>query len=323
MGKNTSTEISLPQSVSCSITCTTEPSGSSFNRFLTFQNFAGERIRLKMTFTKISPLELEVTAFPDTTHNLQVLGSLNHRAFWDKMYLENRGGSSAISIHRMSLTVHYVKGASGTELDIPLLTNRRISRTLPAEEGEIYLTRYTIVPLRIWAGISSRAHLVARMAAQDLGKSGTSEKGYDQFGSNPKYRGMINNECSEFASWYLHEAGLTFRHGKYASFKDITATSQLETIFKDLGKYYFYHNGQKKFLHQTTQAVYTPKAGDILMRRGGGKSEHSMIMISWDATNRTAKVINGPYPVTVRTVDVHTLEKDPDNPKDFVIGRVW
>lgn len=48
-----------------------------------------------------------------------------------------------------------------------------------------------------------------------------------------------------------------------------------------------------------------------------------MILLDWNSATKIAKVINGPYPVTIRTVDIHTLEKDPDNPKDFVIGSVW
>lgn len=326
MGKNTSSEISLPQSVSMTITTKSKPASRVMSRYLTFENFKNEVIRLKIELTRKSDSSLEVTGFPDSLHNLQVLGSLNHRSYWDKVYLENRGGNTEIEIARISMTIKYVKVSGGCEKEIPLLNNRWVNRTLK-KDSRIWLSGYMASDLRKWAKLSPSAHKVARMAVADLGKSGTSDKGFDNFADNPKYKGAINNECSEFVSWYLHEAGLRFGPlpglRNISVFKNITATQKIHDIFKALKKSYAYNNAKKQFINESTGRSYTPKAGDWVGRRGGGKAEHSMIMLKWDSRKRIATVINGPYPVTLREVKVHELETRDDDPKDFIVGAVW
>lgn len=335
MGKNTSSSIRLPQSVSLTIQCTSIPQGSQFTRYLSFRDFNDNELSLMIKLTKTAPLVLEATDFPETTHNLQVLGSLNHRSYWDRIYLENKGGDSHIRIGTMSLTVHYPFLGSEYVSDIPLLDNTSINRNLAAGESKILLTPFIENHLVNYTGLNSGEHKAALLAVKDLGKSGTSDTGYDEFRDNPKYRGEINNECSEFASWYLHESKMSFpvpiqglpgipRH--INSFKDCTYSNEIHDIFKSLGRSYRYHSGLKKWVKEgNDQVQYTPKAGDYLVRRaevdGKQTGEHSMIMLKWDPANRIATVINGPYPVTLREVRIHDDEVNRN--KDFVVGSVW
>ena len=320
MQAKTSTSIKLPQSITLEIETKT-PASTNMTRKLVFENYEGRRIELSIKLDRTDTHRLEISAFPDTTHNLQVLGSLNHRSFWDKIYLRNNGGSSRIDIKRMTLIVHYHKVVGGAEKNIPLLSNTTINRVLGSGDSEVYLTPFIARRMVRYAGLTSRNHPTAVLAAKDLGKSGTSAESYDQYGKNPKYRGWISYECSEFVSWYLHETDCwkDFRNHPKTVFRDIVATSQLHAIYKSKKRSYYYHNGKKRFLNEHTEKAYTPKPGDVLIRRGNGKHEHSMIFLKWNARQKTALVIDGPYPVTLRTVDVHELETRANDQKDFVV----
>lgn len=324
MQSKTKSSIRLPQSVTLKITTNTEPS-TKLTRYLVFENYEGRRIELPIYLEKTASKTLEITDFPNTTHNLQKLGSLNHRSYWDKIYLENKTGTSAIDIDKMCLTIHYHEVVSGAEKDIPMLSKTRINEILPADGGEVFLTPHIEKHLLKYAGISrGYHHSAAKLAVKDLGKSGTSDKDYDQYGENPKYRGWISYECSEFVSWYLHETECwkNFPSEPATVFRDITYTEQLHTIFKAAEKTYYYHNGRKEFINEVTGVVYTPKSGDPLLRRGNGKFEHSMIMLRWDSESLKAEVIDGPYPVSIRTVDIDHLETRADDPKDFIVCKL-
>ena len=323
MQAKTYSSISLPQSITLEIETKT-PASTNMTRRLVFENYEGRRIELKVKLDRTDTHRLELTDLPDTAHNLQLLGSLNHRSFWDKIYLRNNGGSSKIDIKRMTLIVHYYKVVSGAWKDIPLLSNTIINRVLGSGTSEVYLTPFIERQGMRNASLTSRNHAVAVLASKDIGKSGTCAEGYDQYGKNPKYRGWISYECSEFASWYLHETNCWsgFTSTSRNVFRDITSTTQLHGIFKNKKRAYYYHNGRNRFLNEHDKKVYTPKAGDIFMRRGGGKFEHSMIFLRWNASTKEATVIDGPYPVTIRTIKVHELETRADDPKDFIVCDV-
>ncbi|QHI34713.1 hypothetical protein IMCC3317_00560 [Kordia antarctica] len=321
MQSKTKSSINLPQSITLKIETNTEPS-SELTRSLIFENFEGRRIELGFKLVKTASKTLEIAEFTDTTHDLQILGSLNHRSYWDKIYLRNNHGTSEIDIYKMCLTIHYHRVVSGGVKDIPMLSKTRINEKLPANSGEIFLTPHIEKHLLKHAGIyRGYFHPVAKLAVKDLGKSGTSDKDYDEYGDNPKYRGWISYECSEFVSWYLHETGCwkNFNNQPNTVFRDITFTGELHTIFKAASKTYYYHSGKKKFINEVTGAEYVPKAGDPLLRKGNGIFEHSMILLKWDSKNLTTTVIDGPYPVCIRTVDIDAMETRANDQKDFIV----
>lgn len=326
MGLKTESYISLPQSITMTISLRTPMTVNNFNRYLIFRNFENEEIKLKITLnTGQSRYQVVITDFPETTHNLQVLGSMNHRSYWDKIYLANTGQTKELDIGRISLTVHYVTGIEGTIQDIPLLDNVQINQVLGTGD-EIFLTPFIEDSVLDWAGISTSDHPIVVLAGKDLGKSGTSSEGYDQYGNNPKYRGWVSYECSEFVSWYIHEAfaaQANYDGFTRNAFRDITATGQIHEEFKDRNRSYYYNSGKRKFISEWNPNLeYTPKAGDVLIRRGGGNYEHSMIMVNWDNTDLKATVIDGPYIITLRDIEVQELERREDNPKDFIICSV-
>lgn len=320
MQAKTLSSIKLPQTITLKIETKT-PASTNMTRYLAFENYEGRRIELAIRLVRKSSHQLEISEFPQTTHNLQILGSLNHRSYWDKIYLVNKSGSSTIDIKKMTLIVHYHKVVSGAKKDIPLLSNTIVNRVLGASGSEVFLTPYIEEFAMDYAGINKKHHPAIILAAMDLGKSGTSDETYDQYGENPKYRGWISYECSEFVSWYLYETECwrDFPNQPNTLFRDIVATSQLHTIYRNAQRSYYYHSGKNSFYNETTDKEYKPKPGDVLIRKGNGRYEHSMLFLEWDAGAKVAKVIDGPYPVTLRKVDVHALETRTNNPKEFVV----
>ena len=94
----------------------------------------------------------------------------------------------------------------------------------------------------------------------------------------------------------------------------------MHNAFALAGKLYCYDAGDGRFEHISTGAVYQPKTGDFLERREkGGDAEHAMMMLEWNQASGVAHVINGPWPVTIREVDVDGLEQ---TTKDFCVGRI-
>ncbi len=328
MGRKTESSINLPQGITLEIITNTPVTSNNLTRSLIFKNFEDKELELKFTLNVVNGFnnKLVITDFPETLHTLQVLGSMNHRSFWDRIYLKNAGGSTALDIHKISLTVHYVKGVSGAERDVPMLDNFELNQVL-AQGDEIYLTNHIETSMIGWAGLNTaNSHSIAVEAARDLGKSGTSAVGFDEHGNNPKYRGWLSYECSEFVSWYIHDAysnSSNYNGFPNNCFKNITFTGQIHEKFHDLNKTYYYNNSRQGFYAEFNDSLtYSPKAGDILIRRGNGNFEHSMILVDWNSTSKIATVIDGPYLITLREVDIQGLESRDTNEKDFILCSV-
>jgi len=309
------------------------PAHSLFSRHLTFQNHAGRRKRLKISFRKTGTLRWESDSFPDGIGALRSLADTGNRSYWDRIFLENRGGSTTLPIDRLQIIMRYQNppGISPSHLnhaEVPIV-DWRIGMSLLSGYDEICLDEFARRSRYAWSGIEETDPAVIRMVAEDLGKSGSDGQGQDQYGSNPKYRGEISDLCSEFVSWYYYEADIKV-NGR--SLRDIVATQQLHDLFKAEGTLYRYNSGVHlhDFVHKTTNERYIPKPGDYLERRGPGGAEHSMIMYRWlpgdpSATNahdryNRAIVFNGPWPVTLRLVRIHEDEINDD--KDFWLGKI-
>jgi hypothetical protein len=321
------------------IDMTEPPEHNSFSRYLTFQDHAGRRKRLKIAFRKAGALRWESDSFPDDIDALKSLVDTGNRSYWDRLFLENRGGRTTLPIKQMQITMRYQNppGRSPDHLnhaEIPIV-DWPIGMKLLAGYDEICLDEFARRSRYAWAGVEASDPDVIRMAADDLGKSGSDGEGQDQYGRNPKYRNGIDNLCSEFVSWYYYEQNIKV-NGK--SLRDIINTQQLHDLFKAEGNLYRYNSGDhlQDFVHAETNQRYTPQPGDFLERRGPDGAEHSMIMYRWlpgdpDAANshdryNRAIVFNGPWPVTLRLVRIHEDEKRVDSengyPKDFWLGKI-
>jgi hypothetical protein len=307
------------------------PAHNDFTRHLTFEDHTGARKRLPMKFRKTGTLAWQIDSFPEGIGELRSLVDPGNRSFWDNIYLENRGGTTSLPIKHMKLVMRYQdppgsspKGINHAE--IPMV-DWDINVSLLAGEDEIALNEFARRSLQKWAGLVDSDPSVVRQAVQDIGKSGSD--GSDGFGSNPKFGAGIDNLCSEFVSWYYYQEGIKV-NGQ--SVRDIVGTQQLHDLFSGAGRLYRYNSGTnlQAFVHTTSGAAYTPKAGDYLERRGPDGAEHSMIMYRWlpgnpgaslaDDRLNQAVVVNGPWPVTLRLVKIHKDETTAG--KDFYLGRV-
>jgi len=326
-------EAAYPLEPQITLEMSEQPEHNNFSRYLTFQNHAGQYKRLAVAFHKTGPLRWEVESFPSGIDTLRSLAEPGNRSYWDRMYLESRGGSTALPIERLKIVMRYTN-PSGDSPDginhgeIPVV-DWSVRKTLPAGDHMIGLSTYALYSRFAWAGVSDSDLQVVRMAAEDLGKSGSDGKGQDHYGNNPKYGAGLENLCSEFVSWYYYQAGIKV-NGK--SVRDIVGAQQLHDLFKAEGTLYRYNSGTnlQAFVHATSGVRYTPRPGDFLERRKDNKAEHSMLILRWlrgepGAANvrhryNRAVVINGPWPVTLRLVRIH--EEEVDLGRDYWLGRI-
>jgi hypothetical protein len=300
--------------------CSHQPEHNNFTRYISFKNYQGNWKRLAVGFGKTSNLVYENHDFPNGIDVLKSLADNGNRSYWDSMYLENRGGSTALPLAHVFIEMNYnnPSGSSPRGIDhgkIPIV-DWPYYRTLKSGNHRLSLNYIARASRKDWAGVLNSAQKMVRWAAEDIGKSGSD--GRDSYGNNPKYGGEVRLLCSEFVSWYYHEAGVRISGN---NFRDITGTQTLHDMFSSSKRLYFYKNSDNTWRRvDDSTKRYTPKAGDYLERRGPAGAEHSMIVLRWDSGNKEAIVFNGPWPVTLRRVRIHHDEQD--NDKTFFIGRV-
>ncbi|MCB9251590.1 MAG: hypothetical protein H6605_03935 [Flavobacteriales bacterium] len=337
----------LPLSPKITLELNVQPEHNLFERYLSFENYQGKFKRLKVSFKKQSGLIWESSGFPDGISILESLVNPGNRSYWDKMYFENRGGTTRLDIKSLKIVMVYADPAGSSPHGSALIVNGLdLSKVNHAEipmvdwpinmillEGydAIDLNEFRKRSLHKWGGLINGDHALVRQAIEDFGKSGSD--GTDEFGSNPKYNPDLDNLCTEFVTWYYYENNIKV-NGK--SVRDVHYGQQLREMFEAAGKLYRYNSGNnlQGFVHAVTGEKYTPKAGDYLERRGPEGSEHSMILYRWlpkdlsspksDDHQNQALVINGPWPVTLRLVKVHKDETASGDglPKDYWLGRI-
>lgn len=305
--------IKYPQTPRIELTLRADPGLNSVTRHLVFENHAGDTRSLRITFRRTDGNRFVADAFPDGLDALTGLADTGNRSYWDRMRLENRTGGTALDIGHVFIVISYGGLGSDYRSAIPVVSYH-LNRTLGPAPASVSLDVAAVTSRRNWAGISDNSRWCMQLAAEDLGKSGSD--GADNFGRNPKYRGADENLCSEFVSWYNHQAGYVIGG---QNFRDVTLTQQIDDAFRAAGRLYGYHLGRQRFENMDTGAVYTPQAGDFLERRGADGAEHSMLVLRWDNVNKVMTVINGPWPVTLRDVKVQELE---ESGKDFRVGRL-
>jgi hypothetical protein len=326
-GEKTASSIEYPENLKVRIHLKYQPIHNYFTRYITFTNWNNQVRRVALAFKPYTGYwsNYWYEGLPTAT-GMSVLRSLadtGRRWYWDAMKFENRGGSTPLPLSYFKLWVEYDLN-SNYEEDI-LVVNSVMSQTLDAGFDSVSLNSVAQTGRRVFAGFNSTQYATLpsclKLAIQDLGKSGSDGRHYI-WEFNPKYNSDKTMLCSEFVSWYFHEGGekLILWGFFQFDFRDVTGTQTMHDAFKRAGKLYCYDAHDHRFEHTSTGAVYQPKPGDFLERRKkNGAAEHSMMMLDWDQASKTAYVINGPWPVTIRFVDVDALEQ---NDKDFCVGRI-
>ena len=309
-------DVHLPQAPTVELTLRRDIAVDTLMRHLTFTDHSGDRRRLKMTLTRVpGTLRFRATAFPDGLLALTGLTVTDARSHWDRMSLENILGTTALDIGQVRIVMNYGNDLPDGCVRNITVVDQRLDAVLGASPASVSLDVIALQSRWTWAGTTADMPWCVQLASEDFGKSGSD--GQDGFGRNPKYGGAVDNLCSEFVSWYYHQAGYTVGG---QGFRDIVTTEQLDDLFQAAGQLYAYHSGHQRFEHVGTGAVYQPRAGDFLERRADGAAEHSMMVLSWDDAHKVATVINGPWPVTLRTGAVQDLEIN--GGKDFRVGRL-
>ena len=307
-----------PEQLNVELTCR-DPVPADTTRYLCFRNYRGETRAVAIALERAGERELAGACTPAGLEVLQSLAYTGSRNFWDQMSLENHGDQHALMIEHLEIEIHYHIKKDSAEDDHQehmRIVDSAIAAESAAGNSAIDLEPWARESRCRLAGLDFRAHPAVILAVHDLGKCGSD--GTDQFSKNPKYASPSQRLCSEFVSWYYHEAGVVVNEP--GEFRRIDLTHELREVFARAKRLYSYHNSTGKFVHTESKAEYHPRSGDFLERRKDGVSKHSMLVVSWDDEAKAVVVVNGPWPVTLRRIELSTVEQTKD--VDFWLGRV-
>ncbi len=307
-----------PTNLTVTITCSSPIGARKMTRFVCFQNYQGSTLSVPIALERTSSTQIEGQCTPEGLEILQSMAYSGKRNYWDQMGLQNKGGKTPLMISTLTIQIDYDISDSGDDdrWERLKIVDSTISQELKSGHNIIDLAPWARESRCRIAGVDASAHPAVVLAAQDIGKCGSDPS--DQFSGNPKYANPDEALCSEFVSWYYHETGVVINNP--GEFQTIDFTGQVRTIFGNANRLYRYNNATGKFTHSSTGAEYIPQSGDFLERREAGTSEHSMLVVSWDANARRIKVINGPWPVTLRAIRLSEIEQNAG--KDFWLGRI-
>jgi hypothetical protein len=311
------------------------PIHTIFTRQLTFTDASGDVVSVDVDFTRVSGLHYQGDASAPGLTALRTLDNPGNRSHWDSMAFTNQGGTTALSIDSMTVTIEYDHDDPWLS---PIVLATAESKSLPAGNGSFTLSgqigRRDAVMAEL--GISESTFYsfptALRFMVYDLGKSGSDDSSTE---ANPKY-GNDLNLCSETISWYYHEYG---EHLATEDFEAVHVHTQMHDAFLEAGSLYCYHAGAGEWVLKDDEydwvtsgsafVTYHPQPGDYLDRRDRpafgsipAQPGHAMMMLDWDSATGKALVIDGPAPVAMREVDVDGQENDPVKPTDFCVGRI-
>jgi hypothetical protein len=325
-GEKTS-HIFYPLNLRVELSVGNRPIHNYFTRHVAFENWLGDVMHVPVAFEPLGGDPLATTYVGEATDDgidaLYEMAETGNRWYWDTMRLENHGGTTALFINHIDLWVDYDL-SSAFEEEIQIIDHNTqvwlhdgvssIDLDDAAAEGRRKFAGYTQAE---FDGLPDPLAL----AILDLGKSGSDGKHFF-FEPNPKYDEADAMLCSEFVSWYYAATGFTvsMSFGPLTltfDFDDVTGAGQMHTAFWLADRLYCYDGVDQRFEHVESGVPYDPQPGDFLERRSDeDKPEHAMMMMDWDPVSLLATVVNGPWPVTLRTVDI-------DNPdKHFCVGRI-
>lgn len=331
----------LPVDLTVRLVLRTAPIHDSFTRYLTFTNRVGAQKAVALTFVKTSNLNYLGTVTPGGLTLLQSLVVQNNRSYWDQMKFENKGGTTPLDINQLYAEVEYPVSSTGREAVAQIAY--AVGQYLPAGNASFSLPgiggsgriNYAMDYLGISFNELMSYPLALRYFIYDIGKSGTSDAADSASSSNPKYALDIDSLCSETVSWYYYEHNVrvedTLSHAIY-NFRDSTFHLQMHDQFRAADRLYCYHSGQHAWVKKDRADswilgdTYVPRPGDYLERldsdadASNGDDGHSMMFAAWDNAAGVATVLDGPYNINFRPVDVDALETAGVN--DFCVGRI-
>ncbi|MBT3983231.1 MAG: hypothetical protein HOE90_17895 [Bacteriovoracaceae bacterium] len=329
-----------PSNLTITLILNSQPSHNNFTRYVKFKNIAGRTKSVAVSFTKSSYLNYEgvVTASGLTT--LESMAENNNRSYWDKMYFQNKGGSTALDINQFFIYVEYDQTCCGREQVAQI--GYMSSQYLDSGSDSFYIAAYT--GRRLYAqdylGINYSEFRsfpsVARYMIYDIGKSGSSDASDSLSSSNPKYASSGSSLCSETISWYYYEYGVSISNQYLPwltyNFKNIESHADMHDQFKYAGRLYCYHAGYKEWIKKdisynwVLSDSYHPQAGDFLDRRdsdgdsSNGDDGHAMMLMDWDENTGIAQTLDGPWNINFRPVNVESSEVS--GSRDYCVGRI-
>ncbi len=330
----------VPTSLTIQIETRFQPIHNIFTRFLTFENLAGNKRRVAVRFHRVAHLQYQGEVTDAALGVLQSLAVRNNRSYWDRMSFENRGGSTALNIRTIEVEIAYPVPCCNRQptSTIAFRTNAYLdagysSIRLGNNLGRI---RYAMNFLGLTSWELGRLPEAFKLMVYDLGKSGSSGASDSTDSANPKYsNSSAMNLCSETISWYYYETGVDLPHetnpATVYSFRDVDSHRTMHDYFKNAGRLYCYHDSREQWIRKDRSYrwvygdTYDPQPGDFLDRRDSDPDAdkdngHAMMLAEWDDANGFAWVMDGPYNINFRAVEVRADEQA--GRKDYCVGRI-
>jgi hypothetical protein len=319
------------------LTLKTNPIHNNFTRYLTFINTTGSERSVAVSFTKSSSLTYEGHVTAAGLKILRTLPDHNNRSYWDNMYFENHGGSTSLDIKSFTAEIDYDSSCS-SERESTAIIAYTLNKELDSGHDSFYLPAYSgrMVHALNYTGWSWSEYFALPSALRsfinDIGKSGSSGASDSASSTNPKYAsGEEHALCSETVSWYYYGTGVEIQDtstDEIYDFRDITGHIALHDQFQDSDRLYCFHSGREEWIRKNRSYdwvygdTYEPQPGDYLNRRNqpGTSNGHSMMMVEWDSLLGVAHVIDGPWNINFRAVDV--LGPETSGSQDFCVGRI-
>ena len=328
----TTTAEMRPSNLWIRLVLNTVPLHNNFTRYLTFRNQAGSQKSVEVAFVRTSALNYLGTVTASGLTTLQSLADQNKRSYWDSMYFENKGGTTALDINQFFAEVEYNQTCCGREQIAQI--GYMVSQTLAAGTDSFYVAAY--VGRRNFAqdylGLTSAEFSALpaplRYFVYDLGKSGSSDSS-DSTAVNPKYGLTGEALCSETISWYYYEHG---QAGFRETFRDTQSHAVMHDAFLAGDRLYCYHASRHQWIKRDAAYnwvladTYVPQPGDYLDRRdsdgnaANGDDGHAMMLASWDAATGIAVTLDGPWNINFRPVDIDAQETA--GTYDYCVGRI-
>lgn len=329
----------LPTNLTIMIDTSTQPEHNNFTRYLAFRNLAGNYKRVAVAFHNAGELRYAGEVTPEGLATLQSFVTRNNRSYWDTVFFENQGGSTALPIRSMAVEIEYANTCCSREQTATIAYAANVnlgsgddSFRLSNSEGR---RRYAIDFFNWSDGDFYALPPMLKQMIFDIGKSGSSGSADSIYPFNPKYAQLDASAlCSETISWYYYLNGVHLQDtatGAMYNFKNVTAHTEMHDAFKNSDRLYCYHTSRQQWIMKDRdynwvyEHTYEPQPGDYLDRRDSdastpGDDGHAMMMVEWyGGSEQSAYVIDGPYNINFRPIDVLSQEQ---NGTDYCVGRI-
>lgn len=287
-----------------------------------FVDASGARTEVALALAEVAPLTYVGEADAAGVEALAGLVQNGRRSGWDEVWLLGPGETLRLSSVELNLDYEHHQGEWETRYRIHQEAMLTLGSEPVALSNDAGREAWLLEALGWTEARLAATPWAFQAMVHDLGKSGTD--GSDAHDPNPRYGDSGRNLCSETVSWYYYESGVELvqaGRGDVEDLRDVVAHDQIREAFRGAGRLYCYDAEQQAWVGD--DGAVSPAAGDYLDRLSTSdevNDGHAMMIADWDEARGVATVLDGPWPVSLRTVRVHRQVSSGEH--RFCLGRL-